>query len=560
MERAIAEVAGELGRGARWRLAAVSMARLALAARDPDERLVREEDLDQLPAQLRRRDLAEALSRAGLLRPRSGLGLAPVRLAPRPPAARRRRLPRPAHPLRSCEHCLAWAGDGKRICHCCREWAHRHTVGTCRRCRRNLPLKHDRCRSCHLVLAQHALAGHDTDRRNWRRVERTALPALTGPAQQLLDEFDQFARAQSWTAAIRAFHLRSLRLLLAWLGAAAPIHEVDIKAVATLGPSYAGQCITQFLRAKGLLIPDPATAIDADHADVQWLLATLPGHLVPEVEAWIRVLRGEGRRPSPVMGWALIRRYLAIAAPVLRQWGERGEVDSLRSITTDDVQAALKSRPGSSVRRMQTALRSLFRALKRERLIFRDPARGITVTRASRLPQPLPSDRLRGLLDRAPTTMAKLAVALVAIHALRPVELRRLHLADLNRARGRLTVRRPVAGRDRIVILNELTLRLAGTWLRERAQRWPHNTNPHLLISQQTAVDPSQPPVCRFTVQKLFFPLAITPGQLRADRILDEARHTADPVHLMRLFAIADNTAMKYVYTAHPERRAVPPR
>src|SRR6266540_2603881 len=342
--------------------------------------------------------------------------------------------------------------------------------------------------------------------------------------------------------------------------AAGPIHEVDIKAVATLGPSYAGQCITQFLRAKGLLIPDPATAIDADHADVQWLLATLPGHLVPEVEAWIRVLRGEGRRPSPVMGWALIRRYLAIAAPVLRQWGERGEVDSLRSITTDDVQAALKSRPGSSVRRMQTALRSLFRALKRERLIFRDPARGITVTRASRLPQPLPSDRLRGLLDRAPTTMAKLAVALVAIHALRPVELRRLHLADLNRARGRLTVRRPVAGRDRIVILNELTLRLAGTWLRERAQRWPHNTNPHLLISQQTAVDPSQPPVCRFTVQKLFFPLAITPGQLRADRILDEARHTADPVHLMRLFAIADNTAMKYVYTAHPERRAVPPR
>src|SRR6266540_4369543 len=296
------------------------------------------------------------------------------------------------------------------------------------------------------------------------------------------------------------------------------------------------------------------------HADVQWLLATLPGHLVPEVEAWIRVLRGEGRRPSPVMGWALIRRYLAIAAPVLRQWGDRGEVDSLRSITTDDVQAALKSRPGSSVRRMQTALRSLFRALKRERLIFRDPARGITVTRASRLPQPLPSDRLRGLLDRAPTTLAKLAVALVAIHALRPVELRRLHLADLNRARGRLTVRRPVAGRDRIVILNELTLRLAGTWLRERAQRWPHNTNPHLLISQQTAVDPSQPPVCRFTVQKLFFPLAITPGQLRADRILDEARHTADPVHLMRLFAIADNTAMKYVYTAHPERRAVPPR
>jgi integrase len=80
---------------------------------------------------------------------------------------------------------------------------------------------------------------------------------------------------------------------------------------------------------------------------------------------------------------------------------------------------------------LRTALRSLFRALKRERLIFRDPARSITVTRASKLPRPLPSDRLRGLLDRAATTVAKLAVALVAIHALRPVELRRLYLADL---------------------------------------------------------------------------------------------------------------------------------
>jgi hypothetical protein len=59
---------------------------------------------------------------------------------------------------------------------------------------------------------------------------------------------------------------------------------------------------------------------------------------------------------------------------------------------------------------MQTALWSLFRALKRERLIFRDPARSVRVSRASKLPQASPSDRLRGLLDRAPTTRAKLAV------------------------------------------------------------------------------------------------------------------------------------------------------
>jgi hypothetical protein len=50
------------------------------------------------------------------------------------------------------------------------------------------------------------------------------------------------------------------------------------------------------------------------------------------------------------------------------------------------------------------------------------------------------------------------------------------------------------------------------------------------------------------------------PSQLRQDRILDEARHRADPVHLMRLFGLSDTTAMKYLYTAHPERQSVPPR
>jgi hypothetical protein len=51
-----------------------------------------------------------------------------------------------------------------------------------------------------------------------------------------------------------------------------------------------------------------------------------------------------------------------------------------------------------------------------------------------------------------------------------------------------------------------------------------------------------------------------TPSGLRQDRILDEARHTADPVHLIRVFGISDTTAMKYVYAAHPERRSTLPR
>ncbi|MEK8144568.1 hypothetical protein NKH18_31375 [Streptomyces sp. M10(2022)] len=36
--------------------------------------------------------------------------------------------------------------------------------------------------------------------------------------------------------------------------------------------------------------------------------------------------------------------------------------------------------------------------------------------------------------------------------------------------------------------------------------------------------------------------------------ILAEAHHSADPVRLIRLFAIADSTTMRYVQAAHPEK------
>jgi len=97
-------------------------------------------------------------------------------------------------------------------------------------------------------------------------------------------------------------------------------------------------------------------------------------------------------------------------------------------------------------------------------------------------------------------------------HALRPDELRALELADLDLTRARLTVRR--AARTHVIYLDELTLGCADAWLRDRHGRWPRTT----------------------------------------------ARHTADPVRLMRLFGISDATAMRYVFTAHPERQSVLPR
>jgi hypothetical protein len=47
---------------------------------------------------------------------------------------------------------------------------------------------------------------------------------------------------------------------------------------------------------------------------------------------------------------------------------------------------------------------------------------------------------------------------------------------------------------------------------------------------------------------------------LRQDRIRDEAFEADDPLHLMRLFGISSQTAMRYITAAHPERTARLPR
>ncbi|UXY26070.1 hypothetical protein [Streptomyces sp. HUAS TT20] len=211
----------------------------------------------------------------------------------------------------------------------------------------------------------------------------------------------------------------------------------------------------------------------------------------------------------------------------------------------------LSSRTGEQARSLHASLRSLFRALKRERVIFRDPARGVSVACTVNVPRRIPSDRLVGLLDKAPTAMAKV-VGLVAIHALGPQEIRHQFLTGLDRPAGHLVVRRRCG--DHVVHLDELTMKLLSDWLRERAERWPRSTNPHLIVTQVTAVDPNGPPVSEDGLRLIFRRLGIQPRTLRIDRLLDEAHETADPVHLMRVFGISDTTALKYVRAAHPHR------
>ena len=124
---------------------------------------------------------------------------------------------------------------------------------------------------------------------------------------------------------------------------------------------------------------------------------------------------------------------------------------------------------------------------------------------------------------------------------------------DLNLARGTLEVRRGLLRHT--LYLEEFTHRLASEWLAHRHHRWPASTNPYLLVSQKTALDPDQPVVSR-TLLRRTLPKNVTLVGLRQDRMLNEAFATGDPLKLMRLFGITAQTAMRYVAAAYPERTA----
>ncbi|MFD9336642.1 hypothetical protein ACFWBF_19915 [Streptomyces sp. NPDC060028] len=131
--------------------------------------------------------------------------------------------------------------------------------------------------------------------------------------------------------------------------------------------------------------------------------------------------------------------------PVLTAWTGSG-ITTLREITSDHVVSAVDGLARGPRRQLAVVLRSLFRALRQERVIFR---------------------------------------------------------------------------------IEEFTYLLASEWLTYRHQRWPASTNPHLLVSQRTALDPDHPPISRTVLQRVL-PKGVTLDGLRQDRILNEAFETAD--------------------------------
>ncbi|MFG2042154.1 hypothetical protein [Dactylosporangium sp. NPDC048998] len=513
---------------------------------------------------------------------------------------------------RSCTDCSSWGFE--TTCAACTVWRKSWpAVGRCPRCGQdNVHLDHDGCRRCRVDLRWHAAAdggavatqlwlggtlaprvfthagvlGYRPDReppyrsrvtspgggelpvsrhlldpsqlvlydgpREWRTAARAPQPALTDAARRLMDRFEQHWRHQLWSYDVHIPCRAALRLAVGWLGADVPFTDLDLAGLRHLTWRPSLYRLTQFLTGQALYLATPRPC--ADTRAVERMLAEVPASFAGEVRRWVAALRGRGQRPRPPLAPITIRRYLHLLVPILATWGD--EFTTLREVTHDDIVAALHALPRQRGHGAATALRSLFGALRQERVVFRDPARRIRVGDRTPLPKPLPSDRLAGLLDAGNAARVQLCVALLAVHALTPAELRHLRLADVDFARGRITVHRP--GGDRIVYLDRVTHRIATVWLQERRRRWPTSANPHLIITGRTAHDRRHPPV---TNAVLFVPLrrlGVHPTGLRTDRILHEAAVTADPVRLIHLFGIEAGTAMRYLRAAHPHRLTGP--
>jgi hypothetical protein len=289
------------------------------------------------------------------------------------------------------------------------------------------------------------------------------------------------------------------------------------------------------------LPPASALLVPANRKDK--LSREAVGDVVPTRQKWRWLARPQPAQPvSP----HLVDPAQAVLFDARRTWGflSAGELDQLPALTPAarilveeftrharnggwDKAArnngsrirALSDRPGTTIRRVlqflaehgmvipDPALRSLFRALRQERVIFRDPTRGITLSAMRRLPVPIPADQLRGLIDRTDGPMSKLIVTLIAVHALGKKETALLLAGDLDLSAGRLIVRRSTGQHS--VYLDDLTHAHAIAWLRERRRHWPLTVNPHLLATAQTAADTRNPPIALTVIDAIFQKLGL---------------------------------------------------
>lgn len=498
----------------------------------------------------------------------------------------------------SCQDCCAWAlsiaGTPAR-CRACRDFAARNPVGQCRSCRRSLPVnRQQRCRLCTAArrdakraggqepAAEPAQAGIQLffgDLESGRLAPSAAAPgqylesvaavqvdgqlelfslppepgradlaaeqwALTPAGRGTLSELAAFAAARGWRRPTLRTVARAVTLVAVIGPAATQPLDVSADMAAELRrrrlPVHR---LREFLDSQTIGLGELPPA-GGDARAPHRLPADLPAAMTRELSTWLEVLSGTLGRARP-HAETTIAAYLRAVVAVMGDWA--GRYTSLREVTTDDVTAQLQRLTGSQRTGTTVALRSLFAALKSQRAIFTDPARRVRPGRFPRRPVlGLDAGARADLLASTARADHRLVLLLAGVHALSRADITALRLEQVDLATRHLLVR------GRRVPLDELTRQHLGDWLQERRTRWPGTANPHLLLTSKSAYGLA--PVST----RYFRGLPTPTSQLRADRLLGAAADSGgDPLTLVRLFGVSDDTAVRYctelLRPEHPE-------
>lgn len=500
---------------------------------------------------------------------------------------------RPAVP-NSCPDCLAWGVyvHSRGVCLACRMYRKRHRDrGACRICRHTAALWDGACRLCRrqAALAEKQRGGKnrmdlegdnrhgqqlyfgDMDRRvrlsvplASRQRHRTAWGVRSAPGRpiqpvahrQLLlfdavrdlraghrrgfpvpgdavlaavldDHAADYGQRHGWTYQLKWKVRRAVRILVATQDT--PGGAILASAVAQLDQMHlpAGH-VRAILAEAGFLEDDRLSSLEV------WFtteIADLPPAIEGELRLWFTTLNRGHRTPprSKPLSPRAVRHYASHILPLARVWAT--SYDSLRAVTHADVVDALPS-VASRRRDAVTAARSLFRVLKRHRVIFRNPTVRVTHPNILSVPQPVEPQVIRTTLDDEDPVRAVLG-ALVAFHALTVADLRHLLLTDITDGRLHLS------GRT-IVLAAPVRVRLAA-YLDLRAERWPTTVNPHLFINRLTATHTGV--TSNVWATRI---LGVSAQALREDRILDELLAIGDLRRLCDLFGLSIGGAERY--------------
>lgn len=344
---------------------------------------------------------------------------------------------------------------------------------------------------------------------------------------------EEHAERHGWSAKHVNDVRRSLRLLeVQQVTPGAKFFASEVGKLTSVTPAVTVQSTLDVLSAAGLLEDDRPSKIERYFAAQ---FEGLPEPMLSQLRTWLEVqvegsTKAPRRRPrDPKTAHIRIRAI----APALRIWVSEGH-GSLAEISKSDVLGALPSAGAKRVL-VEAGLRSLFRILKENKLIFANPMRGLPITTVeTKIPLPLDTDAIRDGLD-SPDAATALAVGLVAFHALRSTQVREIKLVDI--VDGRLTI-----GEREIPLAGPVRARLTA-WLDYRQRRWPATINPYLLVNRRTA--PRLTPVSRpFPWREIRF----NAQTLREDRILEEVRATGGDVRqICELFGMSVEGVMRYM-------------